>query len=391
MTTRPPLAPDERQQLRIDMPTARPLPCPRCHTFNPPQARFCQHCRFRIVLAVPGAERYQIARIIKSGGMGAVYEAVDPAGQRYAIKELLDRFARDDERAEALAHFADEARLLQRLRHPSVPRVYANFADTFVDGATGEQRQHYYLVMDFIQGEDLEQRLEREGAQGEALTLMWADQLCDVLGYLHASDLIYRDVKPSNIMIERDSGRVKLVDFGIATLAGPGGRGTLIGTPGYSPPEQYQGLTTPASDIYALGATLHHLLSGRDPRPEPPFSFPPLRQLRPDVSPHVASAIDRALSMHSAERWGSMREFRAALLAAERVPAPVVAAPPTPVASAPPANPRPRPSFLRRLLRLLLPLLIAAPFGLAAVPPDYVREYAPVLVPVAEQLDRYLP
>lgn len=377
----------------MDMSTARSLPCPRCNSFNPPQARFCQHCRFRIVLVVPEAERYQIVRIIKAGGMGAVYEAVDPSAQRYAIKELLDRFARPDERAEALAHFADEARLLQQLRHPSVPRVYANFADTFVDGATGEQRQHYYLVMDFIRGEDLEQRLEREGAQGEALVLMWADQLCDVLGYLHESDLIYRDVKPSNIMIERDTGRVKLVDFGIATLAGPEGRSTLIGTPGYSPPEQYQGLATPASDVYALGATLHHLLTGRDPRSEPPFSFPPLHQLRPDVSLHVASAIDRALSMHSPERWGSMREFRAALLAAERQPAPVVAAPSiaAPAAPASVARPRPRPSFFRRLLRLLLPLLIAAPFGLAAVPPEYVRAYAPVLAPVAEQLDRYLP
>ena len=141
----------------------------------------------------------------------------------------------------------------------------------------------------------------------------WADQIADVLDYLHERRLIYRDVKPSNIMIERTTGNVKVVDFGIAKLFQPNERGTLIGTPGYSPPEQYQGQATPQSDVFALGATLHHLLTGRDPRDEPPFSFPPVRQLVPSVSAQTERAIMRALEMELAKRWPSAAAFRAAL------------------------------------------------------------------------------
>ncbi len=125
-----------------------------------------------------------------------------------------------------------------------------------------------------------------------------ARQLCEVLAYLHGftPPIIYRDMKPSNVMLT-PKGRVVLVDFGIARLFKAARKGTMIGTLGFAPPEQYQGLVDPRSDIYSLGATLHYVLTGRDPEKFPPFSFPPVRELRPDVSGNLAGAIDRALAL----------------------------------------------------------------------------------------------
>jgi eukaryotic-like serine/threonine-protein kinase len=129
---------------------------------------------------------------------------------------------------------------------------------------------------------------------------------------MHGAGLIYRDMKPSNVMIDRDK-QVKVVDFGIAKLLEPGQRNTMVGTPGYSPPEQYQGLATVQSDVYALGATLHHLLTGRDPREHPPFSFPFAQTLNRGVSMRTAKAIDKALQMEVADRFHTVEEFRRAL------------------------------------------------------------------------------
>jgi serine/threonine-protein kinase len=361
----------------------QPTICPRCASPNPPQARFCKDCRFRLTIQAPNQRSYRVVRIIKAGGMGAVYEACDEAGQRYAIKELLNRAADSTEQAERVTGFLTEADLLQRIRHPQIPRVFQSWSDPFVDQASGEQRLHYYLVLEFIEGEDLEQLLVREGRQPEARVLRWAASLCDVLSYLHYNDLIYRDLKPSNIMVLPHGDNLKLIDFGIAIQRNT--RGALIGTPGYSPPEQYQGVTSQASDIYALGATLHHLLSGRDPRPEPPFTFPPLRQLNPSVSPQVEAAIRHALAMRSAERWASVEAFKAALLGPaltpshlprrEGEPAEALARPDAqpaqaqaahPTAPAPPTPEAPQPRlprmsrFLRWLGRLFVVVLLLA-------------------------------
>ncbi|MBA3469067.1 MAG: protein kinase [Herpetosiphonaceae bacterium] len=275
--------------------------CPICHTDNRADAKFCQKCGNNIWLN----DRYRIVRAIKEGGMGAVYEAMDDSGKRYALKALIDRFTDPAERADGIARFQEEASILRELQHPQIPRVYSDF----LHGG------RYYLAMDFIQGDDLEDLLRHQpnGRYDEATVIRWADQIADVLDYLHERRLIYRDVKPSNIMIERATGNVKVVDFGIAKLFQPNERGTLIGTPGYSPPEQYQGQATPQSDVFALGATLHHLLTGRDPRDEPPFSFPPVRKLVPSVSAQTERAIGRALEMELDKRWLSAAAFRAAL------------------------------------------------------------------------------
>ena len=303
--------------------------CPSCRQKTPfrPNARFCQYCRYDIVLnndTPTDDRRYYITRVVKEGGQGAVYEGIDAEGQVYAIKEMLDRVNESRERKEAVERFNAEAKLLQQLAHPRIPRVYSHFTD----------EGKHYLTMDFIRGEDLADILDREGALGEEHALALADQICDVLAYLHDRGLIYRDMKPSNVMIEQATGSVKLVDFGIAKLFTPTERGTQIGTPGYAPPEQYQGLATPASDIYALGATLHHMLTGRDPTENPPFSFPPAINVNPKLSPRTSRALEQALKMKPEERWATVAEFRAMLRPLSsaapqqvRVAAPTVALP----------------------------------------------------------------
>lgn len=183
----------------------QPILCPRCHKPGNTTARYCAHCGFDMVLNNPGP-RYFITQVLKEGGQGAVYAAIGEDGKTYAVKEMIDRFEEEQERIEGIARFKTEARLLQRLDHPRIPRVYADFED----------EQRHYLAMDFVVGEDLEDVVAREGALPEPQVLAWADQISDVLGYLHSNGLIYRDMKPSNVMIDAQNGGIKLVDFGIA-------------------------------------------------------------------------------------------------------------------------------------------------------------------------------
>lgn len=315
--------------------------CPACHHANAPQARYCWQCSHDVILNNLGP-RYFLTRLLKAGGQGAVFQGRDEAGQIYAIKEMLDSFSDPTERAEAVARFQAEAAMLRQLTHANIPRFYASFDD----------EGRHYLVMDFIKGEDLEDIVEREGAQPEARVLAWAATLCDVLEYMHSQGLIYRDMKPANVMLEQATGRLKLIDFSIAKPFQPSVRGTQIGTPGYAPPEQYQGLATKQSDIYALGATLHHLLSGHDPDASP-FKFAPLRTLVPTISPQTEAAVARALEMRQADRFQSIAELRAALFPAPAAPQvhsprtmPVAppSAPPRPSPASPPLPPAPAPA-----------------------------------------------
>jgi serine/threonine-protein kinase len=251
--------------------------------------------------------------VIKAGGQGSVFETIGEDAKVYAVKEMIDNFTNPKERVEAVDRFEAEAKMLRRLSHPRIPKVYADFKD--------EGRQ--YLAMEFVRGEDLEEVIRKHpGGLAEQQVLEWADEICDVLGYLHnhkPEPIIFRDMKPSNVMIEPD-GKVKLIDFGIAKVFQRTERGTQIGTPGYAPPEQYQGLATVESDIYALAATLHHALTGRDPRDEPPFSFPPVYGLKPTISKRTSEALQKALQMNPDDRFQSIGDFREAL----RPPAPQV-------------------------------------------------------------------
>jgi hypothetical protein len=309
--------------------------CPSCGAPVAATARFCGHCGMPTSGALgrppapplptpassaltPGTlldnGRYRLVRAVKSGGMGAVYLAQDGrlADQECAIKELIVPAQQtQQERADSEAWFTREARLLANLRHPLIPRISNHFSE-------GGRR---YLVMDFIEGQNLEGALAAHGGPfAPAVVLEWARALGDVLTYLHGQQppIIFRDLNPANIM-RAAQGTLMLVDFGIArTLRGPGGTGTrgtgtVIGTPGYAPPEQYQGLVEPRSDQYALAATLHHLLSGRNPQHAPPFQFPPVRQFAPGVPTQMEAALARALAIMVTDRFPTMEAFLAAL------------------------------------------------------------------------------
>ncbi len=258
--------------------------------------------------------RYKILGVIGIGGMGAVYKAQDlrfPGVLRLcAVKEMINTALDSQVRQMIVRNFEREASILATLGHPAIPQVY----DYFTEGS------RCYLVEEFVTGKDLEARLaEAEGFFSEGMVADWAVQLCEVLSYLHnhkPRPIIFRDLKPSNIMLD-DHDRIRLVDFGIAKLFQSGEKGTMIGTEGYSPPEQYRGIAEPRGDIYALGATLHHLLSKQDPRLEPPFSFHerPIHKTNPTVSRELIGVIDKALEYDINKRWGSAEEFRRALAA----------------------------------------------------------------------------
>jgi serine/threonine protein kinase len=251
--------------------------------------------------------RYRVHKVLGLGGMGRVYLANDTrlANRPVAAKEMIigDGIAEK----KAIEDFAREARVLASLAHPGIPNVIDYFAEN----------NRHYLVMEFVAGGDLQGMLDKLGPKGklpETRVLRWARQMLDVLSFLHSQTpaIIYRDLKPGNIMIDKD-GRAMLIDFGIARFLPPGGRGTQIGSVGYAPPEQYMGKVEPRSDLYSLAATIHHLLSGRDPQLEPPFSFPPLRDLSPEVSIKTAEVVMRALDKDVEKRPPSARDMMHAL------------------------------------------------------------------------------
>lgn len=358
---------------RSDMAEVTEILCPSCHKPNVPRAKFCAYCRADMVLnndAPTDNRRYRITRVIKAGGQGAVYEGVDEAGKVYAIKEMLDKFTDMRERSEAVERFNDEAVMLQGLTHPRIPRVYSHFTDNHAAYNRPQDEKRHYLTMEFVRGEDLEQIAEREGRIDERRVLEWADQICDVLDYLHGKGFVYRDMKPSNVMIEQGGG-VKVVDFGIAKLFKPTERGTQIGTPGYAPPEQYQGLATPQSDVYALGATLHHLLTGLDPTERKPFDYPPVNSVAPAVSQRTSDAIARAVQFKAEDRYADIREFWDALI---------------PGRTARPAQVRVAPSTRRIEQPAAAPKVAGTPVQVGAPAPTPARQAAPPAPASARQV-----
>src|SRR5579885_1427310 len=252
--------------------------------------------------------RYAVERLLGGGGMGMVYLAHDQrlANRPCAVKEMVDHFIDPQQRIEANEYFAREADTLAQLKHSAIPAITDRFDD----------HNRHYLVMEYVEGRNLEEELAaRGGPLPEGLVIDIARQLCDVLAYLHGCvpPIVYRDMKPSNVMLT-PKGRVVLIDFGIARLFKTARKGTMIGTLGFAPPEQYQGNVDPRSDIYSLGATLHYALTGRDPEKFPPFAFPKVRELRPETSANLANAIDIALSYDANRRPQSIQEFRDMML-----------------------------------------------------------------------------
>jgi len=255
-------------------------------------------------------KRYQIRENLGQGGMGSVYRATDEnLSVDVAVKENLfttEEYARQ---------FRLEAVILANIRHPNLPRV----SDHFVIAGEGQ-----YLVMDFIDGEDLRQRMERVGLLPEDEVIHIGAAMCDALSYLHARKppILHRDIKPGNVKISPD-GHIFLVDFGLAKVF-QGNQATTTGaramTPGYSPPEQYgTARTDTRTDIYSLGATLYAALTGVIPedglaRAMDNAQLTPLRKRNPDVSRHLAVAIEKAMQVDPGDRFQTADEFKIALL-----------------------------------------------------------------------------
>ena len=262
-------------------------------------------------------DRYVIQEVVGIGGMGSVYRARDlhfpNVVKLVAVKEMINQAPDPLIRATIVQNFEREANILATLSHPSIPRIYDYFSED----------NRSYLVLEFIHGKDLEQIInDTQGFLSEEQVLSWAIQLCDVLSFLHAhrpDPIIFRDMKPSNVMVNQ-TNHIILVDFGIAKPFQTGQKGTMIGTEGYSPPEQYRGEATTLADVYALGATMHHALTRRDPRIEPPFSFNerPIRKINPAVSIELEAVINTALQYNSKDRFPTIEDMRDALVGAGR-------------------------------------------------------------------------
>jgi eukaryotic-like serine/threonine-protein kinase len=262
--------------------------------------------------------RYKVLGTLGGGGQGAVYQCRDlnfPDAKRLvALKEM--HYPGDASmRATTMQTFQREANILATLAHPAIPKIFDFF----------DQNNRAYLVMEYINGNDLENLLTKTKELPLDKIVEWAIDLCDVLHYLHSHSpdpIIFRDVKPANIMID-SLGKVRLIDFGIAKIFVSGVKNTMIGTEGYSAPEQYKGDVNPLSDIYSLGATLHHIVTRKDPRLEPPFSFSerPLRQFNENVSPGLEAVINKSLETEPANRFSSCEEMKQSLLAVRYNPA----------------------------------------------------------------------
>jgi hypothetical protein len=333
--------------------------CPKCNAPNRSSARFCSNCGAPLLSGVEQLSdaqvdmtvmksgillqnRYRIEQQLGRGGFGAVYRAWDVNLKRpCAVKENLDTSP------EAQRQFEREAIVLANLSHPNLPRV----TDHFVI-----EDQGHYLVMDFVEGEDLESHIERRGRVPVQQALLWTSQVADALIYLHSRKppVVHRDIKPANIRITPE-GRAMLVDFGLVKIYDPGMQTTLGAravTPGYAPPEQYgKGTTDPRTDIYALGATLYKLVTGQDPlesvRRMVGKHMVPANRFDPNIPAYVNQAIERAMMLEPNQRFQNAAEFKEALKEpAPRVDATMVVAP-VPETRIRPAAPAPSPVSVR--------------------------------------------
>ncbi|MGC9332801.1 MAG: PQQ-binding-like beta-propeller repeat protein [Anaerolineae bacterium] len=256
-------------------------------------------------------ERYEILGVQGVGGMGALYRARDlrftSVTKIVAVKEMNNTAPDPRVRRISVQNFEREANILASLSHPAIPKIF----DYFSEG------NRSYLILEFVQGQTLEDLLEeRRQPFSPEEVVEWGLQACDVLAYLHGHEppVIFRDLKPGNLMLRTD-GRLMVIDFGIAKVFEHGQRGTMIGTEGYSPPEQYRGVAEPRGDLYALAATMHHLLSGRDPRLEPPFTFHerPIRLFNDNVPEALETIVMKCLAYDLQERYSSATEMGIAL------------------------------------------------------------------------------
>ena len=255
--------------------------------------------------------RYEIAGLLGKGGMGSVYKVADRSarGKVFAVKELRTTNQAPGKTAESITLFRTEALILSRLTHPNLTKV----TDYFSHGGS------YYIVMEYVNGRTLEQMLRARPGKpiDERLALSWALQISRAMQFLSVQKprpVVFRDLKPSNIMIDR-TGRVKLIDFGIARFfKDDKTEDTYVyGTPGYAAPEQYgTGQTDVRSDIFSLGATLHHCLTGRDPL-QHPLDFPDPLLLNPKLNKGTVKIIRKALEQDPSKRYQTALDMKQAI------------------------------------------------------------------------------
>jgi serine/threonine-protein kinase len=278
--------------------------------------------------------RYRIVSLLGQGGMGAVYRAWDTRlNIPVALKEMVPQPGLDAATLVELRNqFQQEATVLARMTHAHLVRV----TDFF------EEAGNAYLVMDFVEGKSLACRIEQEGALLEKDVLTWADQLLSALDYCHGQGVLHRDIKPQNVIVRSD-GQAVLVDFGLVKLWDPSAPQTRtimrgMGTPEYAPPEQYEtaaGHTDPTSDIYSVGATLYHALTGQSPptatlRMSDPARFVPICQVASQVTPRTEAVVMKAMELVRSRRWQNAQEMAEALKGRSPTAAPAIARPAAP-------------------------------------------------------------
>ncbi|WP_416200682.1 MAG: non-specific serine/threonine protein kinase [Thermocaproicibacter melissae] len=250
--------------------------------------------------------KYEILKQIGKGGMSTVYLAMDKRlNKQWAVKEIRKQGKTKNDEV-VINSLIAEANLMKKLDHPALPRI----VDIIDNGET------IYVVMDYIEGESLDKIINDYGPQPQELVIEWAKQLCDALDYLHSQHppIIYRDMKPANVMLKPE-GNVKVIDFGIAREYKENSLSdtTVLGTRGYAPPEQHGSRQTDArSDIYALGMTMHHLLTGVDPRPAD-YVYKPIRQWNPELSGGLERIIDKCTALDPDDRYQNCSELMYAL------------------------------------------------------------------------------
>jgi eukaryotic-like serine/threonine-protein kinase len=300
------------------------MECPYCKYENRDGVRYCSNCGRALSPAVTTntstggtsggtsrslaigtslqGGRYIVTKILGEGGMGTALLATDKRtdNKLVVIKELVSDNNDPAKFQDDVRNFKREVATLAHLDHPLISYVTDSF----------EEDSRYFMVQKYIAGENLEERMDRVNQpMKEREVLGLASELLDILDYLaqQTPPIVHRDIKPANIIIGAKDKRAHLVDFGIARADEVKNikrkQTSALGTPGYAPPEQYQGNADPRSDLYALGATMHHLLTNRDPRNQAPFSYPPVRTLNPQISPETERLITKAVNNDITQRY----------------------------------------------------------------------------------------